>query len=181
MFAHCRAVATVLTGLAVFPAAQAQESATLAHGENVYERTCAVCHVKRMAPDEVRSRRDLAAPPMNLMTTHMRMKMDNSKAAFIAHMVDFTMNPRRDKAKAMPRAINRFGLMPPITTIAPDITKADIRAVGEWAWHHYDYAAMKQKLQRHLRMEGHHGRGQGRRHGTDAGGGAGSASGSGQP
>lgn len=155
--------------------AQAQDTQALEHGEKIFERTCAVCHVKRMDPEKVRGRRDLAAPPMNLMTTHMRMKMNNSKEAFIEHMVDFTLNPTRAKAKAMPRAINRFGLMPSIQSIAPDITEADIRAVGEWAWHHYDYAQMKKELQRHLHME--HGTGQGR----GMGGGRGAGGGSNQP
>ncbi len=172
------AVAALAVSLSSAPA-PAQDAETLAHGEKVFERTCAVCHVKRMNPEKVRTQRDLAAPPMNLMTTHMRMKMNNSKEAFIDHMVDFTLNPTRAKAKAMPRAINRFGLMPSIRTIAPDITKADIRAVGEWAWHHYDYAQMKKELQRHLHGEHGHRRGMGQ--GRRTGGGRGSAEGPGQP
>ena len=167
------AIALALFACAFPLPVSAQDAETIAHGEKVFEQTCATCHAKRIKPEDVRERRDLAAPPMNLMTTHMRMKMNNSKEAFIAHMVDFTLDPTRAKAKAMPRAIDRFGLMPSIRTVAPDITKADIRAVGEWAWHHYDYDALKKELRRHLRMENGHGRGMGRGHGGGAGRGAG--------
>jgi hypothetical protein len=130
-------------------------AADLERGEQVYESTCSACHARRMSPDEVRGATNLQAPPMNLMTTHMRMKLDNSKDRFVQHWVDFTLDPTREKALANPRALRRFGLMPSARMLDPSLTADDIRAVAEWAWQEYDYDHMKDVLKRHLRMEPH--------------------------
>jgi cytochrome c5 len=135
------------------------------HGEEVYRNVCSACHIESMTPERVRRADEMLGPPMNFMTTHLRQKVGNDKAAFVRHVVEFTMNPSRDKAMAMPRALQRFGLMPSLQTIAPQLDRSDVRAVAEWMWQRYDYEKQLDLLDRH------HGPG-GMGHGRGAGGAA---------
>lgn len=119
------------------------------HGATVFEETCAACHRESLSAAETDHVEDLLAPPMNLLTTIIRKKTGNSEAAFVAHVVDFTFDPAEEKIKAMPDALQRFGLMPPIETIDPTISRADIAAVAQWLFTHYDYETELRELMEH--------------------------------
>lgn len=170
--ATAAAVALVLAARPL-PAAGQEETPSVSRGEEVYRQVCQACHREQVTPEEARTQ-TLAGPPMNFMTTHMRQKTDHDKAAFVEHVVTYTMNPTRETSWAMPRAIERFGLMPSIKVIAPQLEEADLRAVAEWMWQRYDYAEQLELL------EAHHGPGgmpRGRRGGRGRGMGQGQGQG----
>jgi len=125
------------------------------HGATVFAETCSACHLESMSAEATETADNLAAPPMNLLTTIIRKQTGNSEAAFVSHVVDFTTKPAREKVKAMPLAIDRFGLMPPITETAPTLTPNDLRAVATWLYSHYDYEKECKALEDHDREQTH--------------------------
>lgn len=147
-----RTIATlVFAGCVGVGAAQAEE-----RGRQVYERACATCHAESMSPEQTERADALLAPPMNLLTTIIRKKTGNSRQAFVDHVVDFTFEPARGKVKAMPQALDRFGLMPAIKTLEPEITRAEVAATARWLFERYDYARQLRMLETHRRHESEH-------------------------
>ena len=124
-------------------------------GEEVFESACSTCHAENMSAEETDHANNLAAPPMNLLTTIIRKKTGNDKDAFVRHVVDFTKNPSVDKVKAMPRAVKRFGLMPPVAKIDPDLSGREIQAVAEWLFERFDYSKQLQDLKKHQAKDAH--------------------------
>lgn len=124
-------------------------------GATVFAETCAACHLESMSAEATETADNLLAPPMNLLTTIIRKKTGNSEAAFVAHVVDFTVQPSREKVKAMAQAVDRFGLMPPITETAPSVSADDLRAVATWLYSHYDHEKELKELEEHERENTH--------------------------
>jgi cytochrome c5 len=169
------AAAALLLAAHPVPAAAQDKTPSVSRGAEVYHQVCQACHREQVTPEEARTQ-NLAGPPMNFMTTHMRQKTDHDKAAFVEHVVTYTMNPSREASWAMPRAIERFGLMPSIKVLAPQLDEADLRAVAEWMWQRYDYKEQLELLERHHGpggMPGGRGGGQGRGMGQGQGKGQG--------
>lgn len=86
---------------------------------------------------------------MNLLSTIIRKKTGNTEEAFVNHVVDFTIDPAIEKVKAMPEAVQRFGLMPPVSETSPDLSDDDVRAVAEWLHQRYDYSKELKELMEH--------------------------------
>ena len=126
-------------------------AAAAERGAEVFASTCSTCHLETLSADAVDQAKDLKAPPMNLLSTLIRKKVGNSEPAFIAHVMEFTVRPAKEKVKAMPAAVEEFGLMPPIGDTAPNLTEGDLRAVAGWLYDHYDYEAELRELQEHAR------------------------------
>jgi hypothetical protein len=123
------------------------------HCGEVFRETCATGHVEQLSAEAADHARDLLTPPMNLLTTIIRRKAGNSEAAFTAHVVEFTLNPDRDRVRAVREALDRFGLMPPITATSPSIDRSDVEAVAHWLFGRYDYETELRELMEHERRE----------------------------
>ncbi len=123
-------------------------------GAAVFAEVCATCHLESLSAAEADTADDLAAPAMNLLSTIIREKTGDNEATFVAHVVDFTFAPAEDKVLAMPEAVDRFGLMPEIDTLYPDITRADVEAVAHWLFGHYDYESELAELMEHQALTG---------------------------
>lgn len=135
--------------VAGFVLVTAVDAAAADRGAEVFSQACAACHLESMSAEETEHADGLKAPPMNLLSTIIRKKVGNSEPAFVAHVVDFTTHPAREKVKAMAEAVDRFGLMPPIRETAPALTPEDIRSVAQWLYGHYDYETELKELQAH--------------------------------
>jgi cytochrome c5 len=145
-----------LTGCLGLGAVQAEAGSQDEGGRQVFERACATCHAESMSPAETERAEDMLAPPMNLLTTIIRKKTGNSEQAFVDHVVDFTFDPARGKVKAMREALQRFGLMPPIRTLHPEMTRAEVAAAARWLFARYDYDRELRALKQHQRHEADH-------------------------
>ena len=145
-----------LTGCLGLGAVQAQAGSQDEGGRQVFERACATCHAESMSPAETERAEGMLAPPMNLLTTIIRKKTGNSEQAFVDHVVDFTFDPARGKVKAMREALQRFGLMPPIRTLHPEMTRAEVAAAARWLFARYDYERELRALKQHQRHEADH-------------------------
>jgi cytochrome c5 len=145
-----------LTGCLGLGVVQAEAGSQDEGGRQVFERACATCHAESMSPAETERVKDMLAPPMNLLTTIIRKKTGNSEQAFVDHVVDFTFDPERGKVKAMREALQRFGLMPPIRTLHPEMTRAEVAAAARWLFARYDYDRELRALKQHQRHEADH-------------------------
>ena len=145
-----------LTGCLGLGVVQAEAGSQDEGGRQVFERACATCHAESMSPAETERAEDMLAPPMNLLTTIIRKKTGNSEQAFVDHVVDFTFDPARGKVKAMREALQRFGLMPPIRTLHPEMTRAEVAAAARWLFARYDYERELRALKQHQRHEADH-------------------------
>lgn len=115
--------------------AQAQE-----RGPAIFADVCGTCHVEHMTAAEAAAATDLIAPPMNQVITLVREKTGNSEDAFLAYVIDFTQAPEEGKIKAIPAAVEQFGMMTPIFDLYPDLPPADVETVARWLYGHYDHA-----------------------------------------
>lgn len=145
------AAVSALSALIVLGAASAEAEP---RGEEIFEQACASCHLQHMSAAETDHAEDLLAPPMNLLSTIIRKKTGNDKAAFIAHVVDFTREPAVEKVRAMAEAVKRFGLMPPIQDIDETVGEADLQAVASWLYDRYDYEKELAELLEHEQSVG---------------------------
>lgn len=127
----------------------AGEAAADEHGAEIFADACSTCHLETMSAEEADHAEDILAPPMNLLSTIIRKKTGDTKEAFIAHVVDFTREPAVAKVKAMKEAVDRFGLMPPIADIDPDLDENDLTAVAAWLFQRYDYDQELKELEEH--------------------------------
>lgn len=97
-------------------------------GKAIFLRTCATCHFLQRDP----ARRDeMVAPPIDMMSAHVREAVRGDRDAFIRRVVDYIRAPAEGKSVDA-LAVQRFGLMPAIGDTFPDLTDADLRAVAGW-------------------------------------------------
>jgi cytochrome c5 len=117
------AIMSAALALSLLPSlAQAED------GKAIFLRTCATCHFLQRDP----ARRDeMVAPPIDMMSAHVREAVRGDRDAFIRRVVDYIRAPAEGKSVDA-LAVQRFGLMPAIGDTFPDLTDADLRAVAGW-------------------------------------------------
>ncbi len=75
--------------------------------KELFMQKCNMCH-KTSRPTDISK---LIAPPIMGVLRHVKMNYPNKEDA-INFIVDYVLNPQRDKAVCMPQNIKKFGLMP---------------------------------------------------------------------
>jgi mono/diheme cytochrome c family protein len=79
-------------------------------GEALFDARCAGCHIKVKPTPKMRQ--SLIAPPAMGVMLHVKEAFPGDKGAATAFIREYVFNPSREKAKCMPQAIRRFGVMP---------------------------------------------------------------------
>lgn len=114
--------------------------------ERLFLETCGTCHFARRDPARMS---EMVAPPMDMMSAHVRAAIGDDRDTFIAWVLDWVRAPSEQKSvDAM--AIQRFGLMPPIGDTFPDLKDEDIKAVAGWIYDTYknvQLPPMRQRMQ----------------------------------
>lgn len=88
-------------------------------GEKLFEINCAICHMKEKPTPQTRA--NMVAPPAMGVMFNLKTAFQNDKEATLAFMRDYVIEPSAKKAKCMPQAINRFGIMPSVKgTLSPE-------------------------------------------------------------
>lgn len=85
------------------PAPSTAEAPSLS-GREVVEQICSQCHSMEPPP--------LAAPPLTHLAAHLRQSFETVDEA-VAHVVAYAPAPDAERSILPPRAVERFGLMPP--------------------------------------------------------------------
>jgi len=133
---------TVLTlGVALASPANAAQSA-----ETLFDAKCAVCHSKTKPADMSK----VIAPAVMGVMRHMKMTYPDKEAA-VKFMVDYVLEPSKDKAVCMPQKIQRFGLMP---SQKGNVTKEELTRITSWMYDNFPPAGFRGRGQGKGMMKG---------------------------
>lgn len=121
-------------------------------GEKTFRIICQSCHLESLdlaaaGPDGDSA---LAAPPMDWLSTAIRMRQNNDEAGFVGHVVSYLRLPGLERSLLPGDVIARHGVMPPISEYGPELTYDDLTAVASWIYGHYNYKKLLPQLQKHL-------------------------------
>jgi hypothetical protein len=97
--------------------------------ETLFDAKCAVCHSKTKPTDMNK----VVAPAIMGVMRHIKMTYPKKEDA-VKFMVDYVLEPSRDKAICMPQKIERFGLMP---SQKGNITKEELTQISHWLYDNY--------------------------------------------
>jgi cytochrome c len=97
--------------------------------EKLFDTKCAVCHSKTRPADPS----TVNAPALMGVMRHIKMRYPD-KASAVTFMVDYVLNPSKEKAICKPQKIERFGLMP---SQKGAVSKEELIEVSEWMYDNY--------------------------------------------
>lgn len=110
----------------------------------LFDQTCGACHFRYRDPSK---RDEMVAPPMDMMSAHLRALTGNDRAAFVARVTEYIKAP--DPAKtADAMAVQRFGLMPAIGETFPDLDDGQLQALAGWIFDQFAKAQLPPADQR---------------------------------
>ena len=95
----------------------------------LFDAKCSMCHSKTR-PTDMKS---VVAPAISGVMRHVKMSY-LSKDKAVEFMVDYVLNPSKDKAICMPQKIDRFGLMP---SQKGNVTKEELESIASWLYDNY--------------------------------------------
>jgi len=105
--------------------------------KELFKTKCASCH-QTTRPDDIST---LVAPPIMGVMKHVKMEYSNRDEA-VAFMVDYVINPTREKAVCIPRSIKRFGLMP---SQKGNVTKEELRKIVSYLYDNFPKRGFKHR------------------------------------
>jgi len=97
--------------------------------ETLFDNKCSMCHIKTK-PQDMSA---LVAPPLMGVMRHVKMSYPTKESAQ-KFMVDYVLNPSKDKAVCMPRKIARFGVMP---SQKGNVTKEELEKITSWMYENF--------------------------------------------
>ncbi len=126
---------------------QANETA-----EKLFDTKCAMCHTKTRPTDKDK----VLAPALMGVMRHIKMEYPDKDEA-VKFMVDYVLEPSKEKAICMPKKIERFGLMP---SQKGNVTEVELEKITSWMFDNYPPADFRGMGQGNRQGKGQ-GRGQG--------------------
>ena len=126
---------------------QANETA-----EGLFDTKCAMCHSKTRPTDMSK----VLAPALMGVMRHIKMEYPDKDEA-VKFMVDYILEPSKEKAICMPQKIERFGLMP---SQKGNVTEAQLEKITSWMFDNFPPADFRGMGQGNRQGKGQ-GRGQG--------------------
>ncbi len=118
-------------------------------GKDLFARTCATCHFAKRDPARMA---EMVAPPMDMLSAHVRVATGGDRDAFIKQVVDYVRAPSPEKS-VEPMAIQRFGLMPAIGESFPGLKREDLVAIAGWIYDEYKNVTLPSPEQQRKFME----------------------------
>ena len=100
-------------------------------GETIFNSKCVACHTLKIPKDKS----TMKAPPFGKVSAKIKHDLDDNKTAFVAFVEDYIQNPSEDKIHCMPRALKKFGLMPPI---GKAMSQEERKTVATWLFDNFD-------------------------------------------
>ncbi len=125
---------TLGTIVAFTSVGQAAETA-----EGLFDTKCAACHTKTRPADMSK----VLAPALMGVMRHIKMEYPDKDEA-VKFMVDYVLEPSKEKAICMPKKIERFGLMP---SQKGNVTEAELEKITSWMFDNFppvDFRGMGQ-------------------------------------
>ncbi|MBN2824573.1 MAG: cytochrome c [Campylobacterales bacterium] len=103
--------------------------------QTLFKAKCASCH-QISRPDDIST---LIAPPIMGVMNHVKMEYSTKKEA-VAFMVDYILNPSKEKAVCIPRSIQRFGLMP---SQKGNVTQEELTTIANYLYDNFPKRGFK--------------------------------------
>ena len=97
--------------------------------EALFDTKCASCHSKTRPTDMA----TVVAPALMGVMRHVKMTYPNKDDA-VKFMVDYILEPSKEKAICMPKKIERFGLMP---SQKGNVTEAELTKITAWMFDNF--------------------------------------------
>jgi mono/diheme cytochrome c family protein len=97
--------------------------------EALFDTNCAICHMKEKPTPQTRA--NMVAPPAMGVMFNLKAAFKNDKAATLAFMRDYVIEPSAQKAKCLPQAVKRFGIMP---SVKGTLTSEQLKIVTEYMY-----------------------------------------------
>jgi len=94
--------------------------------ETLFDAKCAVCHSKTKPADMNK----IVAPAIMGVMRHVKMTYPKKEDA-VKFMVDYVLEPSKEKAICMPQKIERFGLMP---SQKDNVIKEELEKITGWMY-----------------------------------------------
>jgi hypothetical protein len=110
-------------------------SAANEEAEALFDAKCAVCHSKTKPADPSK----VTAPAVMGVMRHVKMRYPDKSTA-VQFMVEYVMNPSKEKAICMPQKIERFGLMP---SQKGAVSQEELQKIAEWMYDTFPPANFK--------------------------------------
>lgn len=126
----------VLLAVSAFTLLQGTLSADT--GEALFDAKCAKCHIKVRPTPEMK--KVLIAPPAMGVMFHVKEAFDGNKSAATAFVAEYALSPSKAKAKCMPQAINRFGLMP---SQKGAVSEAELALIADYLYENFPPKAFR--------------------------------------
>jgi hypothetical protein len=97
--------------------------------EVLFAAKCSMCHSKTRPSNMDK----VLAPALMGVMRHVKMTYPNKDEA-VKFMVDYILEPTKEKAICMPGKIERFGLMP---SQKDNVTEAELTKITSWMFDHF--------------------------------------------
>jgi cytochrome c len=97
--------------------------------EVLFDAKCSMCHSKTRPTDMSK----VVAPALMGVMRHVKMTYPNKDEA-VKFMVDYILEPSKDKAICMPNKIERFGLMP---SQKGNVSKDELQKITSWMYNNF--------------------------------------------
>ena len=97
--------------------------------EILFDTKCATCHSKTRPADMSK----VVAPALMGVMRHIKMTYPNKDEA-VKFMVDYILEPTKEKAICMPKKLERFGLMP---SQKGNVTEAELKTITSWMFDNF--------------------------------------------
>jgi len=119
----------LLTSGLIFVLASIEINANETEAKKIFEAKCMICH-NTTIPKDINN---VTAPTIMGVAKHIKMVFPKKDDA-IRFIVDYAINPSKNKAICMPQKIDKFGLMPSQKGI---ITKEELKKVANYIYNTY--------------------------------------------
>jgi len=114
--------------------------------EVLFDTKCASCHSKTRPTDMDK----VLAPAIMGVMRHVKMTYPNKDEA-VKFMVDYILEPTKEKAICMPGKIERFGLMP---SQKGNVTEAELTQITSWMFDNFPPAGFRGMGQGNRKSQG---------------------------
>jgi len=115
----------VLATAALYAASTLQASTP----QELFKQKCQACHTATKPQD----RSSLVAPPIMGVMRHVKMSYNTQEEA-TAFIVDFVLEPTKEKSICKAQKVEKFGLMP---SLKGSVTKDELKSIAKWLYSNY--------------------------------------------
>ncbi len=113
------------------------QTANAKTAKELFEQKCAICHITKRPTDK--ERKNLIAPPIFGVMRHVKQKY-GSKDEAVKFIVDYVLNPSKEKSVCLKQTIDKFGVMP---SQKGAVTENQLKEIASYMYDNFPPKGMK--------------------------------------